>query len=220
MSGIGHIILGCHRCIVEEKVPDENNLGHQKESIAAHVFTIDARRLWKSVLPGPVGAESESAPNSRQPEVLHVRSTLSGRAGLVIALCCCVCLLVLGTTLLTFHFKFLGLTGKLLKDKAEVFYSFSSVGEAVPFAAGKPKDVAVRWMEASYFAFGLGMPFGMLCTLACLWFLPLSLRHQRLLLVIAEVFNAWSALDVFVGSLVGALLEIQQVPIIYRVFKL
>ena len=43
-----------------------------------------------------------------------------------------------------------------------------------------------------------------------LWFYPLRLKSQKSLFTLAEVFNAWSALDVFCLSIAAALLEIRQ----------
>lgn len=39
---------------------------------------------------------------------------------------------------------------------------------------------------------------------------PLKLEIQRVLFTAAEILNAWSTIDVFVVSIVAALLEIRQ----------
>jgi len=54
------------------------------------------------------------------------------------------------------------------------------------------------------------MPFAVLLTMLVLWVVPLTLAWQRSLFVLAEVLNAWSALDVFCIAIAAALLEIQQ----------
>jgi hypothetical protein len=41
-----------------------------------------------------------------------------------------------------------------------------------------------------------------------LWLLPLSLKQQHKLLVACEIIEAWSTLDVFIVSLIAALMEI------------
>jgi hypothetical protein len=61
-----------------------------------------------------------------------------------------------------------------------------------------------------YFILGFGMPFLLVCLLGYLLFVPLSLKMQQRLFTLAGVCNAWSALDVFVVSIMAALLEIQQ----------
>jgi hypothetical protein len=220
--GIGHIVLACHRLILDEKNHVVVDVDCTKEAIVEHVFAIDTRlispvllatRGYRTGQTGQTGQSIDETKNDSDeviPEVL-VRATKYGTGFLVFGLVVTAVFLLLGTILETFRFEFLGLTGILLKDKSTVDYSFVSVGETVPLASGKPNDVAVRWMEASYFAFGLGMPMGMLAAVTFMWLVPLSLKHQRLVLVVAEVLNAWSALDVFLGSICGALLEIQQV---------
>ena len=50
----------------------------------------------------------------------------------------------------------------------------------------------------------------LLLSLLGLWLLPLRAQAQRRLFVLAEVFNAWSAVDVFVLSVFAAILEIRQ----------
>jgi hypothetical protein len=62
----------------------------------------------------------------------------------------------------------------------------------------------------SYFAFALVMPLMFLAALLCLWVTPLKLKTQKTAVVLTEVLNAWNALDVFVVSIVAALMEIQQ----------
>lgn len=49
-----------------------------------------------------------------------------------------------------------------------------------------------------------------LVLLALLWTVPMSLRRQAGLLCVAEVGMCWSAVDVFIFSIVAALTEIQQ----------
>lgn len=54
------------------------------------------------------------------------------------------------------------------------------------------------------------MPMALLLCLTALWVTPLTLAQQRMLFVLSEVLNAWSALDVFCLSIAAALLQIQQ----------
>jgi hypothetical protein len=58
--------------------------------------------------------------------------------------------------------------------------------------------------------FVIAVPLTHVILLLVMWFTPLPLRPRRVLLVAAEVANAWSAMDVFMVSLVAALLEIRQ----------
>ena len=88
-------------------------------------------------------------------------------------------------------------------------YSLSFV--VFPFIpSGVPNDFATRWLQASLFLFGQAMPFAVLLAMLGLWLVPLTLASQRSIFVLAEVLNAWSALDVFCIAIAAALLEIQQ----------
>jgi uncharacterized paraquat-inducible protein A len=68
----------------------------------------------------------------------------------------------------------------------------------------------IRWIQAAFFGFGIAMPLGFLFLLLIVWVMPLKLAMFRRLVVLAEVFNAWNAIDVFVLSVAAALLEIEQ----------
>jgi len=107
-------------------------------------------------------------------------------------------------------FEFKGAVGWILHDAAVVDYSFVSVGMTIPPHSGVPNDFAVRWMQISFFLFGVGMPLALLLALLVLWVFPMSISRQRQLFVLAEVLNAWSTLDVYSISILAALLEIQQ----------
>ena len=237
-QGLGHIILACHRLIVEPKVPAVPNLLAAKESLFNHVFKVQSRLvpslcIFHAATPNLANeSEQRIAPNVvfdkatepravpgpgsnqgtiTQSKYVFVKITYLGGAVTAMLLLSTLAILYFGTTLETFAFHFKGLTGVLLKDKADVNYSFNSVGTAVPMASGTPNDFSVRWMEACYFAFGIGMPAAFIVVLGILWLVPLSLSRQRLWFVVAEVLNAWSALDVFCISIAAALVEIQQV---------
>jgi hypothetical protein len=84
------------------------------------------------------------------------------------------------------------------------------VGDALPQASGEPNDFSIRWIQVCYYLFGLGMPLALLTTLLFLWLVPLSLHRQRQVFILAEILNAWTALDVFCISILAALLELQQ----------
>ena len=67
-----------------------------------------------------------------------------------------------------------------------------------------------RWIEVTYYLFALGMPFTCLIVMMTLFVTPLTVKSQSRLFVLAEIANAWSAMEVFVVSIIAALLEIQQ----------
>ena len=71
-------------------------------------------------------------------------------------------------------------------------------------------DFGIRWIEITYYLFALGMPFGCLMVMLILFIMPMKKRTASRVYVLAEVCNAWSAMEVFMISVVAALLEIQQ----------
>jgi hypothetical protein len=88
-----------------------------------------------------------------------------------------------------------------------------SLGTALPSASGSPLDPGVRWIQASYFIYGLAMPVLFVVMVLVLWVFPLSLRTQKRVIVLTEIIYAWSAADVFVVAVVVAAFEIQQFAI-------
>jgi hypothetical protein len=142
--------------------------------------------------------------------VKEIKITRSGSAVIFAILAVSIFCMLAGVYLKTMGFHFEGLTGYMLKSAERVDYSYISIGTALPAHSGVPNSFAIRWLQASYFLFGVAMPLCFLASLLVLWFVPLSLRRQRQFHVLSEVFNAWSTLDVFCISIVAALLEIQQ----------
>lgn len=127
------------------------------------------------------------------PKKMHVRATRLGQIITVIVVLLEAFCLIAGTFLLTMGFEFKGLTGAMLKDQSKVDYSFVMVGNVLPEHSGIPSDFAIRWLQASYFLFGLAMPLSLLLTLLVLLVVPLSLKQQRQLHVLAEVTRTISA---------------------------
>lgn len=254
--GLGHIILACHRLVVEPKVLSIPEEFCAKESLSSITYEITlSDRDVRSILSAssaadaveveddlavpltgaldepttPVMLNASSKPDHSDllstPEptalpdaALHAQRGTTmlvqvlplGKA-LVVALLLVTALFVIGGTFLdTMRFEFKGLVGLMLKDAAEVDYSFVSVGTAIPEHSGVPNDFAIRWLQASLFLFGQAMPFALLLALLVLWLVPMTLGWQRTFFVLAEVLNAWSALDVFCIAIAAALLEIQQ----------
>jgi len=73
-----------------------------------------------------------------------------------------------------------------------------------------PDGFGTRCIQATFFIFSLVVPLLHLVLLLVLWLAPLTARVQKKLYLLAEVLNAWSGLDVFVLSLLAALLEINR----------
>ena len=210
--GLGHLVLACHRLVSEPKVPTDDLTS---EALMDHTFTVEISQ--KSVeLSSFSTDETMSSENHQLRDQLvwkprSVRFTRVGKCFIFTLLAGTILAMVVGTFMNTFQFEFKGLTGYLMDPDDRVMpYGLVSIGDILPEASGSPKDFGIRWIQASYFAFGLGMPLAFMTALLLLWITPLTLRVQKFCVVMTEVLNAWNALDVFVVSIVAALMEIQQ----------
>jgi uncharacterized membrane protein len=106
----------------------------------------------------------------------------------------------------SFTFQFGGLVGLILgPDDQTKTYSVISLGEAIPESLSGD---GVMFLQGSYFFFTVIMPILCLMTIVVLMVCPMSLKYQRRLLLIAEITNAWSAVEVFLLSILAALFQI------------
>jgi hypothetical protein len=178
---MGHIVLAFHRhAVADYAIP----MGGRSESLMGHVFVSQDGRRFK---------------------LSYTAKILS-----VLTIVAAIILLGIGVCTDSFNFLFKGAAGLVLGDKAETSYSLLSLGEQIPLSVEDPDDFGIRWIEITYYVFALGMPFGCLGVMAAMFVVPLTTRSASRLYVLAEVANAWSAMEVFVISVVAALLEIEQ----------
>jgi hypothetical protein len=209
--GLGHIVLACHRLGTDCKVSPTDS---SKEALMNHVFSWNVRSSTGGMSSSSSSFASSHSSFSTQPgnEIAPRRVRISswGKAAVLIGILTTVLIVIAGAYLFTFAFHFKGLTGYLLKSDADVDYSLISTGTSMASATGNPDSFNVRWIQAAFFGFGIVMPLGFLAVLAVLWVCPLSLSGFRQFVVLAEVTNAWNAIDVFVVSIIAALLEIHQ----------
>ena len=131
------------------------------------------------------------------------------------ALVASIVLQLIGASVSTFRFTFGGLAAYALDlinpDLIESVYSLLSLGARIP-AVSDPANglIGPTAIEAVFYTFAFVTPLVQLVVLFILWFMPLRLRRQYQLFVLAEILHAWSGLEVFVVSILAALLEIQQ----------
>jgi hypothetical protein len=116
--------------------------------------------------------------------------------------------LTLGFSQKSFTFEFGGLAGMALGDGNRTSYSLLSLGAAIPRSVEDPRSIGVIFLQIAYYFFAVVTPVSCLIFLMILLMYPMTLQRQRSLLVAAEIANAWSAVEVFVLSIVAALLQI------------
>ena len=120
---------------------------------------------------------------------------------------------ITGEFLISFSFNFLGLAGyglELLNIKNHREYSVFNLGIKMPDASEKPNSFSIRYTQLIYFLTILIFPICHLLTVIILWLVPLSRKIQKFIYTICEILNAWSCIDVFVVSIIAAIVEISQ----------
>jgi len=116
-----------------------------------------------------------------------------------------IALLLVGVRAQSFIFEYEGVAGLVLPPDS---FSLWSVGLAV--SGGGQSDFGIKFIQVAFLLFAMVMPIAQLAVLCVLWCCPVSIQTQRKLFITSEVFGAWSALDVFIVSIITALLELSQ----------
>jgi len=122
-------------------------------------------------------------------------------------------LVAVGSSIISFEFQFKGALELILEYLGQPTnqpYSVLSLGIGLPGSSQTPNAFGVRWIQATFFIFALVVPLLFLITLLFLWLTPMTYKMQKRVFVVVEILNAWAALEVFVVSIIAALLEIQQ----------
>ena len=180
----GHGVTFLHRkSVLPRKITDSTGA---RESISSHIYSVryaggDRTRL------------------SRAFHCLWLAITL-----------CAVTLMIVGVNSKCFVFDFRGLAGLALGQDSVTKHSLISLGVNIPLSVKNPAAFGVRLIRWTYFFFALVMPFTCVGVVALLYFLPLTLRTQRAVFTLAEICNAWSAIEVFLISVVASLVELSQ----------
>jgi len=184
-----HIILAAHRKIIkaekhigETLVLSSSPQSKKRKSLCSIAFTPGLRQIIGSLLI---------------------------TFGLIISLC----LLIVGSYWISFEFQFRGAAAialSYLSQSVSQAYSLITLGLGLPSASPEPNSFGIRFIQVTFFLYGLAIPLFHLFFLLILWLLPLSRKSQRRIYILTEILNAWSAIDVFVISVIAALLEISQ----------
>lgn len=180
---LGHVVTACHRYahkVGEYGVPDDQG----------------------------------SSRNMRLCNVLRPEGVVKGRIFVYVpgfALVTALILVVVGLLLNTFQFTFYGMAALALGPERSMRpFSVISLATALPSASPDPNSFGTRWIQLAFVCFSIVFVLAYNIILVVLWWAPLSNKVQRRLLVSAQVLNAWSALEVFMLSIMAGVLEIQQ----------
>lgn len=170
--------------------------------------------------------QSEAPPPSASPLLQRKQALSSGRLFsmpyvwtgfgkhmVTLLLFVTMCLISVGVSVTTFNFEFKGAAAylmELLNEPTVKSHSVIELGATLPESSMHPNSFGVRWIQFTYFLFVLIVPILHLCVLLFLWLFPLTPKAQRRVFTLTEVLNAWSSVEVFVVSIIAALLEIRQ----------
>ncbi|GAX11649.1 hypothetical protein FisN_7Lh008 [Fistulifera solaris] len=117
-------------------------------------------------------------------------------------------LLGLGMTRKCFHFEFDGLGGIVLGEKRRKSYSLLSLGSSLANSVENSDGAGIFLLRCAYYFYAAFTPFATLLFLATFIAVPMTTHGQLALITLAEIANAWSAVEVFALSIVAALLQI------------
>lgn len=170
----GHAILYLHRRTTLPYIPVYSG---RKESLAKHVFDDKRGRGL-------------------------VKLTKRFRRTIVLMYLLALGLISCGVFLKSFHFKFNGAAGMALGDDRSRSFSLVSIGEHIPQSVQDSSSFGIRWIQTCYFFFALIMPIVCIVSMLALFLLPMRLKVQQKVFMLAEVANAWSAIEVFVVAIV------------------
>jgi len=134
-------------------------------------------------------------------------SSIAVTLGLLVS----ILLAVVGVFMTTFEFVFQGIAGLALGPEESIrAYSLFGLGEELPAASINPNTFGIHWIQFFFIVFSGVTVLIFLGLLLVLWNAPLTVKGQRTFLVLAQVMNAWSGLDVFVVAILACVLEISQ----------
>jgi len=131
--------------------------------------------------------------------------------GVTVGLSLSFALALVGGFLYTFEFVFQGVAGLAFgPEQANRAYSLFGLGAELPAASIDPNTFGVHWIQFFFIVFSGVTVLIFLSLLLVLWNVPLTVKAQRTMLVLAQVMNAWSGLDVFVVAILACVMEISQ----------
>jgi len=154
-------------------------------------------------------AEWNFEPGTEESYTLSICFTKQGKVCMIVLFGLSTLLVLGGTCIPVIEFDFIGLTGYLM-DEPITSYSLVDIGFKIPEASGDPHSFGVLFIQIIYFVFGIGVPLVFFAFLSGVFLTPFSLSTFRGVVVLAEVLNAWAALDVLVVSGVASVLEIRR----------
>jgi len=131
------------------------------------------------------------------------------RGLLLLAILSTLGLLLRGFLEKSFTFEIGGIAGIALdEDSVITSYSVISLGLALPSSVENPQSLSIILLQGAFFFFTVVTPILCLTFIMILLFVPMQLKWQRYFLVAVEITRSWTAIEVFLLSIVAALFQI------------
>merc|ERR1712150_105852 len=80
----------------------------------------------------------------------------------------------------------------------------------IPQSVEIPSSFGIHFIQLSYYFFAIFMPFLCLGVILTLFFLPMKVNEMKVAFMIAEICNAWSAMEVFQISVIVSILQLSR----------
>uniref|UniRef100_A0A6B2KY53 Uncharacterized protein n=1 Tax=Arcella intermedia TaxID=1963864 RepID=A0A6B2KY53_9EUKA len=191
--------------------------------LISHILLFYHRKSLKQPLPTlTLNEDNQSPPN----QSLAVRTYPYHKTPIYLInfiLLLCISLIISGSILPSFSFQFEGAAALVLAYLNQTTtqpYSIVTLGLSIPESSenlssgptgpGLIGIVGSRYIQITFYLFAMVVPLLQLTVLLYMWMAPMPLHRLKKVMVIAEVFGSWGAVDVFVVSIVAAVLEIDQ----------
>jgi len=182
-----HIILHYHRKELDRELLGQNASNLRKEGKEA---------LWKHSFLCWFGGEQGKG----------VRMTKFGIFVIIFSLIGSGILIIWGSTLDSFLFHFQGAAGYFV----EPYETYSLLSVASHVLSENNYEAAPWAIYVLFLLYSFIIPIVALVLLLVLFTVPLTLRFQRKLMVIVEMCFAWATTEVFLFSVIAAMLQINQ----------
>jgi hypothetical protein len=199
---LGHVVLFCHRYISATHVVPEYS--DSKLLLDEHVFNVSKQY--------PRQYHNNDTDDNREsdPHVKYVRLSPMALTMIQCTLLLCTVLISIGMTTRSFEFEFFGLAGLPLDDP-DRSYSLLSIGYEIPTSVQDEHSFGSLFIQASYYFYAVFMPFTFILLTTLMLMMPLQTKTQMWVLALIEVSSAWTALEVFMISMIASLAEISDI---------
>ena len=179
---IGHAMVYCHR---QSQVSDISkcSTSEAEVSIFDHAFQVEVGKP-------------------------KMKLTKGVQIGILATYSVTFLLLVIGFAKHSFAFEIGGIAGLALGEVRMKTYSLLSLGASLLQSVPSGYGFGAFVLQVAFYFYAVLTPLGCLTLLATLFRRRLDLDVQRKVLVATEIANAWSAVEVFLLSIVAALFQI------------